>query len=100
LKACSPRPERPAARLVAAQGSDNLDHWRVNLTFDPVPFEGLGIKVHRGVYEAAALLYDRFLPLVQDHLTSSPFAKVGEQGQASEGLLGGSSQSGCVANKA
>lgn len=29
------------------QGSDNLDHWRVNLTFDPVPFEdpALGIKV-------------------------------------------------------
>ena len=31
-----------------AQGSDNLDHWRVNLTFDPVPFEDptLGVKVH------------------------------------------------------
>ena len=127
------------------QGSDNLDHWRVNLTFDPVTFEDptLGVKVgglgcnglpclmvdhfclvkpmlqrwstgvgpfcgrcraglaapwravpwltccmcpppaslcpqvHRGVYEAAQQLYDRFLPLVQDHLASSPFAKVG-----------------------
>lgn len=29
------------------QGSDNLDHWRVNLTFDPVLFEdpALGVKV-------------------------------------------------------
>ena len=38
------------------QGSDNIDHWRVNLTFDPVPFEGGalgGARVHRGVYEAA-----------------------------------------------
>lgn len=34
-------------------------------------------QVHRGVYEAAQQLYDRFLPLVQEHLASSPFAKVG-----------------------
>jgi hypothetical protein len=29
------------------QGSDNLEHWRVNLTFDPVTFEdpALGVKV-------------------------------------------------------
>lgn len=38
-------------------------------------------QVHRGVYEAAQQLYDRFLPLVQDHLASSPFAKVGWFGQ-------------------
>ena len=31
----------------ALQGSETLDHWRVNLTFDPVPFEDpeLGVKV-------------------------------------------------------
>lgn len=28
------------------------------------------------MYETAVLLYDRFLPLVQDHLATSPFAKV------------------------
>jgi hypothetical protein len=40
-------------RFIVIQGSDNLDHWRVNLTFDPVAFEDLGVKVHRGVYETA-----------------------------------------------
>ena len=36
---------------VRLQGSDNLDHWRVNLTFDPVPFEdpALGVKVRWGM---------------------------------------------------
>lgn len=62
-----------ATRYFILQGSDNLDHWRVNLTFDPVVFEGpsLGITVHRGVYEAALLLYNRFLPLVEDHIASA-----------------------------
>jgi hypothetical protein len=66
-------------RYFVIQGSDNVDHWRVNLTFDPVPFEdaALGVRVHRGVYEAATALYHRFLPLVQDHLASHPFAQVG-----------------------
>ena len=60
------------------QGSDNFDHWRTNLTFDPVPFEDpdLGVAVHRGVYETAQILYARFEPLVAEHLASSPFAKV------------------------
>ncbi|KAL4443837.1 hypothetical protein ABPG75_011574 [Micractinium tetrahymenae] len=77
-------------RYFVIQGSDNLDHWRVNLTFDPVPFEdpALGIKVHRGVYETAVLLYDRFLPLVQDHLATSPFAKVAFTGHSLGGSLG------------
>ncbi len=32
------------------QGSDTIDHWKLNLTFDPVPFENpaLGIKVRAG----------------------------------------------------
>ena len=51
---------------------------RVNLTFDPMVFEDpvLGVKVHRGVYAAAQALYDRFLPLVEEHLASSPYAKI------------------------
>lgn len=50
----------------------------MNLTFDPVPFEdvALGVKVHRGVYHTAMALYERFLPLVMEHLASSPFAKI------------------------
>ncbi|PSC69354.1 alpha beta-hydrolase isoform B [Micractinium conductrix] len=77
-------------RFFVIQGSDNLDHWRVNLTFDPVAWEdpALGLKVHRGVYEAANQLYDRFLPLVQDHLASSPFAKVAFTGHSLGGSLG------------
>lgn len=51
-------------------------------------------QVHRGVYEAAQLLYDRFLPLVQDHLASSPFAKVGAGWRLVGGLAGG--QRSCV----
>lgn len=34
------------------------------------------LQVHRGVYEAAELLYERFKPLVEEHLASSPFAKI------------------------
>ena len=34
-------------RYFIIQGSDTLDHWKVNLTFDPVVFEepSLGVKV-------------------------------------------------------
>ncbi|KAL6784205.1 PGD1 [Auxenochlorella protothecoides x Auxenochlorella symbiontica] len=71
---------RTGVRYVVLQGSDTLDHWRVNLTFDPVPFEGaeLGAQVHRGVYELACALYPVFLPLVREHVmaaaTDSPGA--------------------------
>ena len=33
-------------------------------------------QVHRGIYEAARILYDIFLPMVEEHLASSPFAKL------------------------
>lgn len=77
-------------RYFVIQGSDNLDHWKVNLSFDPVIFEdaALGVKVHRGVYEAAQMLYDRFLPMVEEHLASSPFAKVAFTGHSLGGSLG------------
>eukprot|EP00887_Chlorella_sp_A99_P003999 scaffold11.g3999.t1 len=76
-------------RVFVIQGSDNLDHWRVNLTFDPVVFEdpALGIKVHRGVYETALQLYDRFLPLVEEHLATSPFACLAFTGHSLGGSL-------------
>ncbi|KAK9818157.1 hypothetical protein WJX72_007963 [[Myrmecia] bisecta] len=77
-------------RYFVIQGSDNFDHWKVNLTFDPVVFEDakLGVKVHRGVYEAALVLYDRLAPMVQEHLSSSPFAKICFTGHSLGGSLG------------
>ena len=33
-------------------------------------------QVHRGVYVAAEILYERFKPMVEEQLASSPFAKV------------------------
>ena len=34
------------------------------------------MQVHRGFYEAAKILYDQYLPLVEEHLASDPFAKI------------------------
>lgn len=77
-------------RYFVIQGSDNLDHWRVNLTFDPVVFEdpALGAYVHRGVYETALVLYDRFLPLVEEHIASHPSARIAFTGHSLGGSLG------------
>jgi hypothetical protein len=33
-------------------------------------------QVHRGAYEAALALYDRFLPLVQEAVDACPFGRV------------------------
>lgn len=60
---------RDGTRYFVIQGSDSWDHWRVNLTLDPVEFEpgrGLATCVHRGVYEVAKTLYPLFLPLVRE----------------------------------
>ncbi|GIM12074.1 hypothetical protein Vretimale_15508 [Volvox reticuliferus] len=76
-------------RTFVIQGSDTLDHWKLNLTFDPVPFEdpALGVKVHRGVYEAACALYERFLPLVYEHLQSSSSPMIAFTGHSIGGSL-------------
>ncbi len=39
-------------RYFAIQGSTSLEHWQINLQFEPVIFEdpALGVRVHRGVY--------------------------------------------------
>lgn len=65
-------------RYFIIQGSDSLDHWKCNLTFEPVEFEdgSLDVRVHKGAYEAAQGLYSRFLPLVQEHLESHRNARV------------------------
>ncbi|KAL0054462.1 hypothetical protein WJX82_009173 [Trebouxia sp. C0006] len=77
-------------RYFVIQGSETIDHWRVNLSFDPVVFEdkSLGVKVHRGVYVAAEILYERFKPMVKEQLASSPFAKVAFTGHSLGGSLG------------
>lgn len=66
-------------RYFVIQGSDTIDHWRLNLTFDPMEFEhpSLGVHVHRGVYQAAQTLYERFLPLVYEWLDADPDGQVG-----------------------
>lgn len=58
---------RSQIRYFSLQGSDSIESWRTNVMFDPVIFEdeALGVRVHRGVYEAALAAYDRFLPMVQ-----------------------------------
>ena len=37
-------------RFFVIQGSNNIDHWKINLQFDPVTFEeealGLKVRVH------------------------------------------------------
>ena len=45
-------------------------------------------QVHRGVYEAAKLLYERYKPMVEEHLATSPFAKVAFIGHSLGGSLG------------
>ncbi|GBF97105.1 triacylglycerol lipase [Raphidocelis subcapitata] len=76
-------------RLFVIQGSDSLDHWRTNLAFEPVVFEdpSLGIRVHRGAYEAACALYDRFLPLVQEQAHSHALARVAFTGHSIGGSM-------------
>ena len=81
---------RAHSRTRILQGSTSIGHWAINLNIEPVPFEdaALGVRVHRGVYEAAIELYDELLPLVRQHLASSPNARV---------ALGGHSLGGSVA---
>eukprot|EP00798_Chlamydomonas_sp_ICE-L_P013973 gene13973-19916_t len=76
-------------RTFVIQGSDSMDHWKMNVAFDPVVFEdpSLGVKVHRGAYMAAEALYARFLPLVAEHLELSPFARVSFTGHSIGGSL-------------
>ncbi|KAF8067235.1 choline monooxygenase [Scenedesmus sp. PABB004] len=77
-------------RYFVIQGSDSLDHWRTNLMLEPAEFEGGalgGLRVHRGAYEAAAALYERFLPLVQEHVDADPAARVCFTGHSIGGSL-------------
>jgi len=76
-------------RYVVIQGSESLESWVTNLTFEPTAFEdpALNVTVHRGVYEVAQQMYDRLLPLVEEHLGRSPFAKVSFTGHSLGGAI-------------
>ncbi|TYG93438.1 hypothetical protein ES288_A11G110400v1 [Gossypium darwinii] len=55
-------------RCFVIQGSDSLASWQANLLFEPTEFEGTGVLVHRGIYEAAKGIYEQFIPEIMDHL--------------------------------
>ncbi|CAL1398632.1 unnamed protein product [Linum trigynum] len=57
-------------RYFVIQGSESLASWQANLLFEPIEFEGLGVPVHRGIYEAAKGIYEQMLPEVRAHLKS------------------------------
>ncbi|KMZ63172.1 putative Triacylglycerol lipase [Zostera marina] len=57
-------------RYFVIQGSGTLASWQANLLFEPIEFEGLGVYVHRGIYEAAKGIYEQMLAEVKSHLKS------------------------------
>ena len=76
-------PRLPVAYAVAAddakgtlwisiEGSTSLASWQTNLTFQPVPFEdpALDVRVHRGAYEAARVIYDAVEDAVRRHVAT------------------------------
>ncbi|MEW5302259.1 MAG: hypothetical protein WDW36_005061 [Sanguina aurantia] len=96
--ACAPPP--PCAWFVAdddvtkvrhfvIQGSTNMEHWAINLHFQPVLFEAdrSGARIHNGVYDAAVKLFTQFVPLVEEHLASSQHATVTFTGHSLGGSL-------------
>lgn len=87
--ACDDLESGMPTRYFVIQGSITLDHWRINLTIDPCVFEdgSTGVKVHRGVYESALLMYDAFVPLVQEHLALFPDGKICFTGHSLGGSL-------------
>eukprot|EP00963_Diacronema_lutheri_P002230 scaffold148_cov341-Pavlova_lutheri.AAC.38 len=80
--------EDEKVRYLVIQGSDSVASWRSNLSFDPVPFENeeLGIRVHRGTYEAALALYSRVMPIAKNFLQGNSRRKIQLTGHS----LGGS----------
>ncbi|KAH9608871.1 hypothetical protein KSS87_002360 [Heliosperma pusillum] len=62
--------EKSATRFFVIQGSETLASWQANLLFEPTQFEGLGVFVHRGIYEAAKGMYQQMLPEVQAYMNT------------------------------
>ena len=94
-------PKLPVAYAVAAddakgtlwisiEGSTSLASWQTNLTFQPVPFEdpALDVRVHRGAYEAARVIYDAVEGCVREHVaTHGSNARVHVTGHSIGGSL-------------
>ncbi|KAK1408814.1 hypothetical protein QVD17_40887 [Tagetes erecta] len=55
-------------RCFVIQGSDSVASWQANLFFEPTKFEGTGVLVHRGIYEAAKGIYEQFMPHILEHM--------------------------------
>ncbi|KAL8208086.1 hypothetical protein R6Q57_007498 [Mikania cordata] len=55
-------------RCFVIQGSDSVASWQANLFFEPTKFEGTGVLVHRGIYEAAKGIYEQFMPHILEHI--------------------------------
>ncbi|GMH20901.1 hypothetical protein Nepgr_022743 [Nepenthes gracilis] len=62
--------DKSATRFFVIQGSESLASWQANLLFEPVQFEGSGVFVHRGIYEAAKGMYQQMLPEIHVHTES------------------------------
>ncbi|XP_062205664.1 phospholipase A1 PLIP1, chloroplastic-like [Phragmites australis] len=57
-------------RCFVIQGSDSLASWQANLLFEPTEFEGTGVLVHRGIYEAAKGIYEQVMPEIEAHMAA------------------------------
>ncbi|KAJ9543169.1 hypothetical protein OSB04_022876 [Centaurea solstitialis] len=58
-----------STRYFVIQGSESLASWQANLVFEPIQFEAqVDVIVHRGIYEAAKVVYEQMLPRVHEHL--------------------------------
>ncbi|TYH50846.1 hypothetical protein ES332_D10G233700v1 [Gossypium tomentosum] len=56
-------------RIFVIQGPDSLTSWWRVLFFHPTKFEGkLDVFVHKGMYEAAKVIYEKVIPHVVDFL--------------------------------
>jgi hypothetical protein len=57
-------------RYISLQGSDSVDHWVTNLSFEPIDFEGgdLNVKIHAGIYKAAQKLESQLFPAMEEHI--------------------------------
>ena len=57
---------------ISIEGSTSLASWQTNLTFQPVPFEDprLDVRVHRGAYDAARIIFDKVEACVRAHVAT------------------------------
>ena len=55
---------------ISIEGSTSLASWQTNLTFQPVPFEdpALDVRVHRGSYDCAKVLFKQIEGAVTEHI--------------------------------